>query len=232
MKKLHLVALLLVALFFTACPEKQEVVGGPQNPFWRADQLVKKGVYTASPLGAKLYTEAGVTLNAQEKDAVDEGLTAVFEKVRCNYPNTPKAHPAFQYSEWEVLFFQSEVTPGGNVAFRVPCGSYCGTQWDQGGYIYAAAMVTGVVGETYTIAVPDVKLDRYEQLKKGTEFEGEHWWLASVDGAKYELTKIHGVGQGHPIIPDCQASLKQEAQVPALRVQDPQNAYICILPVE
>lgn len=205
------------------------------NPYLRAAALLKAGKYVSSPRGTKVYPEAGVTADEKELESIDIGLTTTFDKVRCNYPNTPQKHPGFDYAEWEVALFVSEVTPGGNVAFRVPCDGYCGTQYDQGGFIYAGGMVTGVVGDSYTISLPDVKLDKYDGLANGAEFEAEHWWLATVDAAKYEATKIHGIGQGHPIIPSCGGSLAPPNASGALTLHYddvPSGSHTCILVVD
>ncbi len=243
MRRFAIALVLLVPLLMGSKCSGAKVEGGKNlNPYWRAQQLVRAGTDIFSPKGATIYPEAGVTVDETEKRMIDQGLDSVFRKVRCNYPNHPNAHPdhpGFRYGEWDIAVFESELTPAGNAAFRVPVDGYAGTRWDRGGFIYAAAMVTGVVGETYTIALPDVKAGKYEAFKNGADYEGEHWWLATVDADKYEATKVHGAGQGHPIISGCPGSLRAQPHLHAIspkydvgRGFAGKQVFYCIIPAE
>lgn len=238
MKRLLLILAILPLLIASNCGDPDVAGGADLNPHFRAEKLVRAGTSLRTPKGAPVFPESGVSIDSQEYQAIDDGLDSVFAKVRCNYPGTPAGHPGFRHSEWEVVVFRSEITPGGNVAFRVPVDGYAGTKWDQGGFIYAGAMVTGVVGESYTIALPDSQ-GRLEAFRNGADYEGEHWWLATVDPEKYRATEVHGQGQGHPIIPGCGNALKAQPEVPALTVRYDaapgfagREIFYCVIPVD
>jgi hypothetical protein len=59
-------------------------------------------------------------------------------------------------------------------------------------------------GEPYgdVIAVPHPQ-GQAQFLENIVDYEYEHIAYAFYDGDKYEQTKIHGSGLGHPIIPPC-----------------------------
>lgn len=177
------------------------------DPHYRCYKLITETTPVVGEVGSKNYPEAGVILTQDRANLSDKALTHAFTEFQCSYPNAPIGHPAFKHSEYEVCILQSELTPGGNYAFKVPNIGYEGSPWDQGNFIYAAAMMVQIPGETYAVGVADQK-ERDNVHFNGVWYEAEHWLLAAFDGQKFRDTMVHGQGKGHPIVEGCkQANL-------------------------
>lgn len=126
--------------------------------------------------------------------AVITGINAAIAKARCaGY--TQGLNP----NDYRVETVKGEMyTPPGPgqiplPVFRLPCGVYCGTGFDQGGFVYAA----GQFIPPNTIKLPDTA------GAQAAEFEFEHHVLYHNDRAEYQRTAIHTIESGHPIIPAC-----------------------------
>lgn len=121
--------------------------------------------------------------------AIERGLNAAFTKARCRgYTKS------LNVSDYRITTENGEMSDAGIPAIRMPCGPYCGTEYDKGGYILAA----GQFIEPNTIRVPE-----QSDPSLIVEYEAEHKILRDNDRREYERTKIHTGGSGHPIIPNC-----------------------------
>jgi hypothetical protein len=148
--------------------------------------------------GGEGGTTGGVRLTGEpvshsQKVAVENGLLTAFEKARCRgYSKN------LELSDYTVRFMVGGIDSDGNPALKIPCGDYCGTTWDKGGFILIAGMVQD--GEIVLPVHNDMTLPHLAQI---TEYEAEHIILKANDKREYERTKVHGYGTGHPIILNC-----------------------------
>jgi hypothetical protein len=79
----------------------------------------------------------------------------------------------------------------------VGAAQYAGTQYDKGGYIYASGMVLAQNPPTFVIAEHTADFPRVSDVVR---YEGEHLVLYHNDRRRYEATKDHSQGGGHPIL--------------------------------
>lgn len=138
-------------------------------------------------------TIAGRQISEAQKQAVEAGLSSVFQKARCRGYSKK-----LSLMEYTVRFEPGGVDAAGNPALKIPCGSYCGTEWDKGGYILIAGQVKN--GE---IVLPVHNDEQRDNLSRITEYEAEHIILEANDKREYERTKVHGAGTGHPLLAEC-----------------------------
>lgn len=182
---------------------------------WKLDALnraikIKETVQPVlTPNEHKVYFEKGTDPSVFSLAACDEGIEKTFQKGECaGYQVDRSAH------DISIFVFVSEPDSQGDPAYKVyiaPGNPYYGSEWDkkagQGAevdhYILAAAQ-TVAIGNPFGdwIVVPHHS-GKEDHLSTVCEYEMEHIILAYHDGPKYEETKTHGQGQGHPIIPDC-----------------------------
>jgi len=178
--------------------------------------------------GLQIFVEPGVSITAEAVRAMEDGLENTFAKAKCDYGKVNI--PGLRHSDYRIAVLKSELTPGGNYAFRVPVDGYIGTKWDMGGYIFAGAMILVIPGYIYTIAIPD-NHDRYAVWANAADYEGEHWVLATLDGEKYDRTKVHTEATPHPIMGPCDESLLTSESVDSITVTYG-DISMCVLPVE
>lgn len=149
-----------------------------------------------TPRGVHIRVEPGVSVSAAILDAIDTGVARTIAKVRCKYGRS------LSHANYQFAIVKGE-TYNGNPVYQLPCGQYCGTEYDKGGFIYAAGQMIAV-GEPHgnLIAIPEQGND-VTNAETISEYEAEHVELAYWDGDEFERTKTHGGGAGHPIIPNC-----------------------------
>lgn len=157
--------------------------------------------------GFTLWLEDGVS--EPDTDAITAGLHATFEKARCKGYTQ-----ALSLSDYIIAIVHSAPSSDGTPCYKIPAGVYTGSEYDKGGYILVAGQML-TVGEPYgnIIVIPDHKGQFTEHLSLVAEFEAEHVVLAYNDGEEFERTKVHGNGQGHPIIPDCDGNLIEKQHI-------------------
>lgn len=147
--------------------------------------------------GLVIWVEHGAEISADEVEAIETGLTQCFAKARLVGYDRP-----LRLSDYIVAIIADSIrSPESETwSYKLPAGPYAGTEWDLGGYILAAGQMIAV-GEPYgnIIAIPDHHGTDFNQLAVIAMYEAEHIILAHCDGDKYEATKIHGQGQGHPL---------------------------------
>lgn len=125
---------------------------------------------------------------AEQQTAIEKGLNRAFTKAQC-----------LGYSRnLSVQAYQIETVPGqivnGINVFRVNTDDYEDTDFDKGGYVYAA----GQFQPPAKIVVPQY-FDNFDALATVVEYEAEHRILYDNNRAEYDRTKVHGIGTGHPL---------------------------------
>ena len=156
---------------------------------------IKKVTVTANGLNIKI--EKGAKCPPSDIDAMERGLTRCFEKARAVGYDTP-----FNLSAYTIVILGDAMRApeSQTLCYKLPAGPYAGTQWDLGGFILAAGQCVYIGGATgNVIAIPEHNGQDLEQLALISEYEAEHVILFYCDPAKFEATKVHGQGQGHPL---------------------------------
>lgn len=142
--------------------------------------------------GLTIKADSGVTVLPAHRAAMERGLNEAFARARCSGHTD-----GLNVGEFTVVIKQGLKDSAGNPALKIPCGSYCGTEWDKGGYILIAGQVV-----SDEIVIPEHG-EEFDHLATIVGYEAEHLILKRNDMAEYNRTKIHKAGAGHPIIPEC-----------------------------
>lgn len=79
----------------------------------------------------------------------------------------------------------------------VGAAQYAGTEYDQGGYIFAAGMVVSNSPLAFVIAEHTKDFNRVRDVVR---YEGEHLVLYHNDRKRYMQTRDHSQGGSHPIL--------------------------------
>ncbi len=79
----------------------------------------------------------------------------------------------------------------------IGAAQYAGSVYDQGGFIYAAGIVVALNPCAFLIAEHS---KNYERVSNVVRYEGEHLVLYHNDRKRFEATKDHSKGGGHPIL--------------------------------
>ena len=152
------------------------------------------------PFNAK--TKKGAVVFSVEKpkqeilNAIDKGLDDLFKVAKKYNYNAKTKHIEY------VIFIANadrEKDSAGNYVpnFAIPVGSYAGSIYDKGGYMYAAGMVLWAEPCAFMIAKHTKK---FENVSEVVRFEGEHLILYHNDRKRYNETADHSKGGGHPIL--------------------------------
>lgn len=147
-------------------------------------------------------TPQGVTVLARTMpsrdflNAIDGGFAALFEVAqRHGYRDR------MRFEDYTVFIARADRTKDSHGQYSpdiaVPAQQYAGTDYDQGGFIYAAGMVLAFNPCALVIAENDRDLSRVSNVVR---FEGEHLILFYNDRALYQRTADHSQGGGHPIL--------------------------------
>lgn len=152
------------------------------------------------PFTAK--TKKGAVVFSVEKpkqemlNAIDKGLEDLFKIAKKNNYNSKTKHTEY------VIFIANadrEKDSAGNYVpnFAIPVQQYAGTDYDKGGYMYAAGMVLWAEPCAFMIAKHTKK---FENVSEVVRFEGEHLILYHNDRKRYNETADHSKGGSHPIL--------------------------------
>ncbi len=187
----NFLSLILLPLFFaesvsaqnrTALNEAQSISGD------------KFGVSTTTPKGAKVY--AVKKPNRQTLDAIDKGLTDLFTVAKKN-----KYRRSLNYSDYSIFIARADrkKDSAGQYSPDIAVGAaqYTGTDYDQGGFIYAAGMVIAYNPNAFLIAE---HTKNYNRVSDVVRYEGEHLVLYHNDRRRYNETADHSQGGEHPIL--------------------------------
>jgi hypothetical protein len=147
-------------------------------------------------------TPRGVTVLARTMpsreliNAIDSGFVELFAVAqRHGY------HNRMRFEDYTVFIARPDRTKDRQGQYSpdiaVPAQQYAGTDYDQGGFIYAAGMVLAFNPCAFVIAEHDRDLSRVSNVVR---FEGEHLILYYNDRALYQKTADHSRGGGHPIL--------------------------------
>ena len=139
--------------------------------------------------GARVYSVSRPSPSAL--NAIDRGLTDLFAVAR---RNGYRRH--LNYSDYTVYIARDDAggdTPG----IAVGAAQYRGSVYDRGGYIYAAGMVIDFPSSSFIVAEPKGNFDSISNIVR---YEGEHIVLFYNDRQRFEETKDHSRGGGHPIL--------------------------------
>jgi hypothetical protein len=147
-----------------------------------------------TPRGARVY--AVNQPNAKTLGAIDDGLRSLFAAARRNGYSRK-----LNYSDYTIFIARADRTRDGagnySPGIAVGAAQYAGTEYDKGGYIYAAGMVLGYNPAAFVIAEHTGNLQGLTDIVR---FEGEHIVLYHNDRRLYNQTADHSRGGGHPII--------------------------------
>ena len=128
--------------------------------------------------------------------AIDKGLTDLFVVARKNGYSRRLTYP-----DYTIYIANADRTKdsAGNYSPGIAVGAaqYAGTEYDKGGYIYAAGMVIGFNPMAFLIADHTQKLNLVSDIVR---YEGEHLVLYHNDRRRYSETADHSKGGGHPIL--------------------------------
>lgn len=147
-----------------------------------------------TPKGARVV--AVKRPSAAMLNAIDSGLTELFAVARRN------GHRRLtSFSDYTIFVAKADRLKDSGGAYSpdiaVGAAQYAGTDYDQGGYIYAAGMVIGNNPASFAIAEHTKDFARVSNVVR---YEGEHLILYQNDRRKYNETKDHSTGGGHPIL--------------------------------
>lgn len=189
MKK-TLLFILTIGLFASAAfAQRSAALGAAQRVTGDRFTLVGR-----TPRGATFY--AVRRPSAAMLNAIDRGLTDLFAVARRN-----RYSRGLNYSNYTVFIARPDRTKNAageySPDFAVGAAQYAGTDYDQGGYIYAAGMVVSFGPMAFVIADHDSNFQRVSDVVR---YEGEHLVLYQNDRRRYSQTADHSRGGGHPIL--------------------------------
>lgn len=129
-------------------------------------------------------------------NAIDKGLSDLFAVALKNGYSR-----RLSFSDYTVFIAKADRQNDGDgnysPAIAVGAAQYAGTDYDKGGYIYAAGMVISNNPMAFVIAEHTKDLANVSNIVR---FEGEHLVLYHNDRRRYEATKDHSQGGAHPIL--------------------------------
>lgn len=147
-----------------------------------------------TPLGANVYA---VKQPSEEMlEAIDDGLRdliAVARKNRYRRKLNPSDYTIFIGKADRQKNAAGDYSPD----IAVGAAQYAGTDYDQGGYIYAAGMIVSNNPLAFVIAEHTKEFNRVRDVVR---YEGEHLVLYHNDRRRYMQTRDHSQGGSHPIL--------------------------------
>ena len=187
--RFFLLVAIAVAFFASVSAQNRAVVAEAQRV---SGDSFPFAVHTRK--GAMIY--AVRQPSAAVLNAIDQGLTDLFAVARRNGYNRK-----LNYTDYSVFIAnadrQKDASGNYSPGIAVGAAQYAGTEYDKGGYIYAAGMVIARNPLAFVIAEHTSELIRVSEIVR---FEGEHLVLYHNDRRRYEETKDHSRGGGHPIL--------------------------------
>ena len=170
--------------------------GIPENLIRQAENLSGDtfSVFTKTKRGATIY---GLRKPSKQLlKAIDQGFNELFKIARKN-----GYYSYLKPSNYVVFIVHPDrlTDSSGNYVpnFAIPVAQYAGTDYDKGGFMYAAGMVVGYDPGAFMIAETD---KNFEHVTEIVRFEGEHIVLYQNDRQRYNETADHSKGGGHPIL--------------------------------
>jgi hypothetical protein len=128
--------------------------------------------------------------------AIDQGFTDLFAIARKNGYGK-----RLNYQDYSVFIARPDrlKSAAGQYSpdIAIAAAQYAGTEYDKGGYIYAAGIVVALNPCTFLIAEHTKDFNRVSEVVR---YEGEHLVLYHNDRRRYQETADHSKGGGHPIL--------------------------------
>ena len=164
--------------------------------------LAKAQRVTGDRFNVRVRTPAGATIYAVRQpsqemiEAIDDGLADLLAVARRNgYRRMVNA------SNYTIFIAKADRQRNGDGVYSpdiaVGAAQYAGTDYDQGGYIYAAGMV--ISNSPLSFAVAEHTRD-FNRVRDVVRYEGEHLVLYHNDRQRYMQTRDHSQGGSHPIL--------------------------------
>ena len=129
-------------------------------------------------------------------EAIDKGLSDLFAVAQKN-----KYKKRLNYSDYTIFIAKADRIENASKVYSpdiaIGAAQYAGTDYDQGGFIYAAGMVIGYNPNAFLIAEHTKDFQRVSEVVR---YEGEHLVLYQNDRKRYQQTADHSQGGGHPIL--------------------------------
>jgi len=164
--------------------------------------LAKAQRITGDRFGFVVRTPSGVNVYAVKRpssamlSAIDRGLADLFAVARRNGYSR-----RLNFSDYTIFVANADRNrdSAGSYSPDIAVGAaqYAGTDYDQGGYIYAAGMVISFNPMAFVIAEHTTQFNR---VSDAVRYEGEHLVLYHNDRRRYSQTADHSQGGGHPIL--------------------------------
>jgi hypothetical protein len=147
-----------------------------------------------TPKGANVYGAAKPS--AAMLNAIDNGLDDLFAVAKKN-----RYKRRLNYADYSIYIAKADRTKDAAGSYSpdiaVGAAQYAGTEYDKGGYIFAAGMVIAFNPMSFVIADHTKELSRVSDIVR---YEGEHLVLYHNDRRKYSQTADHSQSGGHPIL--------------------------------
>lgn len=162
----------------------------------RAEQVTgdKFPIVSSTPQGVTVFAIAAPSRDVLS--AIDKGFTDLFAVARRH-----GYQQRTNFRDYTVFIAHADRTKDSAGQYSpdiaVAAGQYAGSDYDQGGYIYAAGMVLAFNPCAFVFAEHERDFTRISNVVR---YEGEHLILYYNDRALYEKTADHSRGGGHPIL--------------------------------
>ncbi|HMJ09280.1 MAG TPA: hypothetical protein VK468_09760 [Pyrinomonadaceae bacterium] len=194
---MRITRILNVAVLFVIVGAASLAAHGQNRQVLSEAQRISGDRFTVSsrtPKGASIYSVTAPS--AAMKAAIDRGLTDLFAVARKNGYSRK-----LNYADYTVFIARADRDKDSAGAYSpdiaVGAAQYAGTDYDQGGYIYAAGMV--IANNPCTFVIANHTRD-FQRVSNVVRYEGEHLVLYHNDRNRYAQTADHSRGGGHPIL--------------------------------
>lgn len=196
MNKFGILMFLVMTFIFTLDSDLRAQNPGDRGIVSKAERVSgdRFGIFSQTPKGARIYSVNRP--NVQTLNAIDAGLSQLFTVAKKNrYRNN------LNYSDYTIFIGKADRTKDSQKNYSpdiaVAAAQYAGTDYDQGGYIYAAGIIIGYNPNAFLIAE---HTKDYGRVSEAVRNEGEHLVLYHNDRRRYQQTADHSQGGGHPIL--------------------------------
>ena len=149
---------------------------------------------TTTNAGVRVYSVSRP--NRASLNAIDRGLTQLFAVARRRGYRAGLSH-----ADYTVFIARPDRTRNSDGAYSpdiaLGAAQYRGSVYDQGGYVYAAGLVSSFEPCAFVIAEHETDWARVSNVVR---YEGEHLVLYHNDRRRYQQTYDHSRGGSHPIL--------------------------------
>lgn len=128
--------------------------------------------------------------------AIDRGFNELFAVARRN-----NYRALLRHADYTVFIARADRARNRDGAYSpdiaVGAAQYAGSDYDQGGYVFAAGIVSSFSPASFVIAEHERDFGRVADVVR---YEGEHLVLYHNDPARFRETMDHSRGGSHPIL--------------------------------